>query len=454
MPRCLSLLFSRDPERLDLVLDNHRTYCSQMGYGHAVDDAGHVQHPDMMRLYTLHAARRELARMPQGELLMLLTSDSAVYRGRRLEDMMEGRSALHSAAKPQGEAEPDAQLNWLVFRNEPQTHATLGRVIHDFHRKLFHADARSWRDICAPLGGVDYYAQLLGQHLNINWRLDAPNWFAADIFIVNALPEAFRGVDGRYDRHSPLSDPKLGTIVLGEAHKGLRGLPVMQLPEYPPISDAPLSAWNTGSPIALISLYTHHVACYGRISEHNVKRYCDRHGIAYYVYREIPEGMDPAINGTWHKAWLLERHFDQHEWVIWIDADTLFVNQSIPLADVLAGKDMLLAKDIADWEFNAGVMGFRRTPENLATLHHIQRRITAIEDKSSVYASGGDQQQSIFGLLELGRLSPGTVGDFLSANTPPQLRSKDSLLVHYMGIGDGYRTLYMARDDAMSKARG
>jgi uncharacterized protein YijF (DUF1287 family) len=104
--------------------------------------------------------------------------------------------------------------------------------------------------------------------------------------------------------------------------------------------------------------------------------------------------------------WLLSRHLANHDWVIWIDADVLFTNQSKKLEPLLENRDALFAKDIGGWEFNAGMLN----------------------------------EQYIV--------------DCLSINTPPQLAASDTLLTHYLGWGEPYRSVYMADDDAMSQRSG
>ncbi|MDZ4354884.1 MAG: galactosyl transferase GMA12/MNN10 family protein, partial [Variovorax sp.] len=100
------------------------------------------------------------------------------------------------------------------------------------------------------------------------------------------------------------------------------------------------------------------------------------------------------------------------------------------------------------------VMGFRHTEGNLALLTQLWERITGVDDKSTVYASQGDQYYTNVVLGEHGLIGDAVITDLLSINTPPHLAGDDSLLVHFVGLGEPYRSVYMADVDARSKRLG
>jgi hypothetical protein len=449
MPTCLSLVSTREPDMMALALDNHRTYCARFQYTHSWMDTSHIRDARLDKMHTLHLALQALRDLPEGELLMLIAAGSAVYRPIALDTLMQGRDVLLTFGRNEPGCEPVPQMNWLVLRNTPQARKTLTQAIAAVHLQALHTAGVTDAVVFSGLGALGYYEQLAGTHLNLAWLNDRDAWFQANIFVVNTFCSPLHGNDGLV-HDNPFTDHRLALLVLQQVNAALHDLPYMQQPAYPPLSDEPYSAYNPDSPVALVTLYTHHINAYARISEHNVKRYCDRHGLAYHVYRAIPPDLDASVNGTWHKAWLLERHFDQHEWVIWIDADILFTNPAQKLTALLPGRDLLLAKDLGGYEFNAGVMGFRCTEKNRTVLARIQARIEAISDKSSVYASGSDQLQCVLALGELGLLDGTTVVDCLSVNTPPIFRTPSTMMVHYIGLGEPYRSMYMAMDDSQS----
>lgn len=242
-------------------------------------------------------------------------------------------------------------------------------------------------------------------------------------------------------RDEILHDANLQALLVREANRALvHRQPVLQPPRYPALGNEQLTSINPGARIAFLTLYTHHVETYARVSQHNVCRYCERHGYAYHVYREIPEGIGPSIDGSWVRTWLLQPHLADHDWVIWVDADVLFYNQSRPIEPLLEGRDLLLAKDVCAWLFNSGVMGFRNTPRNLDLLRRIWSRIGEVADKSGFYSSMGDQFYTNEGLKQEGLLDEGSVLDNLTISTPPLLAGEDTLLVHFVSLVEPYRS--------------
>ena len=96
-------------------------------------------------------------------------------------------------------------------------------------------------------------------------------------------------------------------------------------------------------------------------------------------------------------------------------------------------------------------MGFRNTARNAELLARIWARIGSVDDKSTVYASQGDQYYTNEVLMEEGLVGEQNILDNLSINTPPHLASEDSLLVHFINLGEPYRSVYMAAMDARSQ---
>ncbi|MEZ2352531.1 hypothetical protein [Caballeronia sp. RCC_10] len=112
-----------------------------------------------------------------------------------------------------------------------------------------------------------------------------------------------------------------------------KGRPYLTLPSQSESQavDTPYQALNADSPIALVVLYTPNIRAYGEIAERNLRRYCARHGYALHAYRDAPQEAGQNASGNWPKPWVLRRHLPAHEWVVWIDADVLVIDQSTPL---------------------------------------------------------------------------------------------------------------------------
>jgi hypothetical protein len=213
---------------------------------------------------------------------------------------------------------------------------------------------------------------------------------------------------------------------------------------------APYEVVNEHAPIALAMLYTPNIGEYGAIAERNLRRYCLRHGYALHLYRDIPADSGHNATGNWLKPWLLRRHLHAHDWIFWIDADVLVTDQRKPLESLLHDRDRVIAMDIS-WRFNSGIMGFRNTQQNRDVLAEVEQTISGIADKSNTYASGGDQDVFIKVLDRHGMALDGELLDCTTLNTPYQLQSRASFMVHYMHMWPSLRALAMRDGDRASQ---
>lgn len=143
-----------------------------------------------------------------------------------------------------------------------------------------------------------------------------------------------------------------------------------------------------------------------------------------------------------------------HEWIVWVDADILFVNQHKRLEPLLADRDILAAHDIGPWVINAGVLGFRRTANNAAFVDEIHRHVSAAPDKSSTYANGGDQTIIANLLRERLDWTLHDGHDCVSINTPWYFQQPSSSMVHFVAIISPLRALLMAAQERVSLQLG
>ncbi|WP_232470943.1 hypothetical protein [Caballeronia hypogeia] len=207
---------------------------------------------------------------------------------------------------------------------------------------------------------------------------------------------------------------------------------------------APRTVYNPNKPIALVTLYTPNVACYGRIAEANFRRYCERHGYTLYVHREIPAHLnDGKTSGNWLKPALLREYLPSHQWVFWLDADVLINDMNQRLEPFTQGREFILARDVGSWMFNSGIMGFQRNQRNYDAFADIMDQCAKLEDKSHVYASEGDQFHFIRAFKDL---QASQVSNFIDINTPWVYRRPDSFMVHYIGMWQDNRALLMEHD--------
>jgi hypothetical protein len=444
MPLCLTF-FNRLDEP---VLRNHGHYCRKFGYPHVWVESEQIVHPALRDSAKYAEILRRLRALDEGDWMLFLDGNSVVFHPMAVETLLADRD-LVVVDGPHGLA----LTNMMILRNTAANRALLHALMVETGQVI--ARVAPYLDEAAllrPAGMLACNALIGDCYVNVSWRITA--WFNARIFVVGLGALRTLDPDGRaFD--DMLHDINLQRLLVRRVNAALMdGQPALPPPAYPPISEDSVTSINAGAPIAFVTLYTHHINTYARVSEHNVRRYCERYGHAYHVYRGIPEELDPEINGTWVKSWLVKRHLAQHRWVIWVDADILFVNQSKRIEPLLEGRDLLLAKDIGGWAFNAGVMGFRNIERNAELLTRIWERITGVDDKSTVYSSQGDQFYTNEVLREQGLVGEDCVLDNLSINTPPHLACDDSLLVHFVNLGEPYRSVYMADFDARSQRQG
>ena len=441
MPLCMTFFDRMD----EPVLRNHAHYCRRFDYPHLWIESDHIAHPALRDSARYAEILRRLRALDEADWLLFLDGNSVVLHPMAVETLMADRELL-VVDGPGGLA----LTNMMILRNTAANRALLHALILAAGNVIACVAPRLDESaLLRPAGMLECNALIADCYVNVSWRITG--WFNARIFVVNLASLPKLEADGRV-AEDMLHDLNLQRLLVRRVNAALMdGQPVLQPPAYPALSDDLASSVNAGAPIALVTLYTHHINDYARVSEHNVRRYCERHGYAYHVYRAIPGELDPAINGTWVKSWLVQRHLAQHQWVIWVDADILFVNQAKRLEPLLEGRDLLLAKDVGAWSFNAGVMGFRSTPRNAGLLKRIWERITGVGDKSTVYSSQGDQYYTNEVLREEGLVGEDCILDNLSINTPPHLATEETLLVHFVNLGEPYRSVYMADVDAASQ---
>ncbi|SFO72267.1 galactosyl transferase GMA12/MNN10 family protein [Variovorax sp. OK605] len=445
MPLCLSFLQRRD----DAVLRNHAHYCRLHGYPHQWVESERILHPALRASAKYSEILRHLRTLAEGDWLFFIDGDSVVFHPVAIDALMQGRDLLAAESPPAGSLGGLAMTNMMVLRHTAANRAMLHQLIVD----AGHVIARVARRIdeaarLRPAGMRGCNAMEQGVYVNVSWRI--AQWHQAPVFVVHlgASPVEVDGEPGE----DMLHDLNLQRVLVDQVNASLtQGSPVLQPPAYPEISAAAADSYNPEARIAFLTLYTPHIQAYARVSEHNVRRYCDRHGHAYHVYRDIPAAIGPGINGSWIRSWLINQHLAHHEWVIWVDADVVFRNPARRIEPLLEGRDLLLAKDIGAWQFNSGVMGFRNTPGNARLLDRIWERIGAVADKSAVYSSQGDQYYTNEVLGEEGLVGEPHILDNLSINTPPHLASDDTLLVHFINLSEPYRSVYMAAMDARSQ---
>ncbi len=449
MPLCLSYFHRTDPE----VLRNHAHYARLHGYPHASVESEGIFHPQLRDAHRYSQILRHLRGLAEGDWLLFLHADSVVFCPVPVERLLVGRDAL-IVDGPSVHGFPGRVMSgMLVLRNTAANRRMLHEMVSDAsHVIALESDRLDESMRLREVGVLPCYAVVDDTYVHVSWR--TANWPDARVFALDLSSLPVRGRHG-VEAVDILHDLSLQNLLVRQINRALmHGERVLQPPAYPALSADALSSYNPQARLAFVMLYTEHIASYARVAEHNFKRYCDRHGHALHVYREVPAALGEGVKGNWAKPWVLRQHLCQHEWVVWIDADMLFLNPARPFAPLLEGRDLFFAKDIGAWRVNSGLMGFRNTPANALLLDELCKRLAEVPDKSSVYASMGDQYFVNAVLRERELDGEAQVLDFVSINTPHYLRQPDTLLVHFLGLGEPYRSVYMADQDQLSLRNG
>lgn len=221
----------------------------------------------------------------------------------------------------------------------------------------------------------------------------------------------------------------------------------MPKPEMP---KEKFSVYNPGKSIAIVSLYTPEISDYAVYSEQNIKKYCEKNNYTFYVYREkIEQNSSP----NWSKAQAILNHFDDHDDIVWMDSDTLVFNPEKKFEDILSRctktKKIVACEDIGTNNknlpkgsmFNSGVIIFRN---HNYTKNILKKWRDFDGDKSSLYASGGDQEI----LCEILKKSDGfghnrKIFPMNQFNTEPRMINNETFIIHFMAYPIQLKTIFM-----------
>lgn len=374
-------------------------------------------------------------RTPDAHIVLLLTEHAAIVRPVPLSHLIGDRDFLLISTS--GEA---PQPNIQIWRNTATSRSRLADVVMQckLGGQSFTGEAR----LLAQLDSVPWHATIDGlcAAMYTGPNID-PRWSVVPTFAISVDDET----------HSPVdmgSIPRFRDTLfahIDECMGGARSYFAIDWSDSIPLDER--STFSPGRSIAFVTLYTPEIDVYAHIAEMNFRQYCELHGHTLHVHRAIPPEIGLSGTGNWIKPWLLHAYLAHHEWVIWLDADVLIGNHALQIEPLLEGRDRLLARDIGQWPFNSGVMGFRRTHANLAMLSDLMHTITALPDRSSVYAGNGDQYYFIEAMKRHGLLDNTEIRSLLAINTPWFFSCRDSFIVHYFGMWPQMRALMMDRDE-------
>ena len=419
------------------TLANHRYYAKQRGYRHEWVDGTRM--PDSLQLrclYRYEVLLNALRRAAPGELVLLLSEDSAIVEPVAIDDLMANRDWLLVSTSSHSLAQVDVQ----IWRNTPAVRLIVLQIIDRCRlggeRLTSEAQLFSGQDTHHYMETINGVCPVMQAGYNFD-----PGWSRVPTFAISIddAPEnpSCKGVS-----------PRFRDVLVERINRHRRcAVPIFSSSEHTVEDTAERSVYNPGCPIAVTMLYTANIRDYARIAERNFRRYCELHGYTLYVHRAIPVEVGLNASGNWFKPWLLHAYMQHHEWVLWLDADVLVNDMQQKLEPLMVDRDVLLAHDVGQWAFNSGVMGFRRTARNDAMLRELMNDIANLMDRSSVYASDGDQAYFIRALQRAGLLDDDVLTDLVALNTPWNLRRPDSFIVHYYGMWTEMRAMMMAYDE-------
>ena len=417
------------------LVENHASYARQLGYAHHVVDGTHVWGPRQPVFFRYHAIYHHLGQIDEGSLLLVLDQFAVVYWPHPLAPSFDGVDSLVCA---QAGDEAVCNTSMLLLRNTPAVREQLRQLVELVsHWAVYILDDSEQPEntvvgrIFAPVSGTHPMAnglypsvQATGTHGSYYESIhtvrplvanDAPVWRRTAQRWTPSLDYDFRGVQNLVEEAAALA-------------RGERPA-FLALSEGAAATEDELHL-NPDAGIAFVSLYTHHIASYGRVHEESFARYCLRHGYGYHLYRKVPD-FAGELTGSWAKPHVMRRHLAAHAFVLWVDADILVFDQSRPMEALVEGRQALVANDHTAWNMNSSVVGVRNTPAMHALLDDVCQQIELAPDRSSIHANGGDQTYFANAFRSRGLITQAQVVDSLSLDAPAIYASADSHFVHF-----------------------
>lgn len=268
----------------------------------------------------------------------------------------------------------------------------------------------------------------------------------------------------------------LGAFAVSKAHYiyrwlSLGGPIISPQPKLNELSDHPLLP-NMKRKILVLMAYTTNIADYGDISASINKRFADRHGYDFILYRtnERPPESKDGRHITWDKiAWIMKA-FQEHkdtDFVFWIDCDAYFADQSKKLEGIIPGGGdiSICCNTRLSKNTNTGAMLVRRCPWSFNFLcelwkmgapdsrwHKEKYHEQSALDEMMIWDTFGMGKSHPFTILTKNKIytgcsTEGHIALFKSDafNTDAMDKSSDSLkvlnqfVVHRMGTSAEYR---------------
>ncbi|WP_175892792.1 hypothetical protein [Burkholderia cepacia] len=445
---------------VDGLVDNHAHYARSHGYAHAIADGTHVFGRRQAVLYKYQAIFHALVSAPDDCLVLVLDPFSVIYDGQALDTVSQGHDAIVTNQEP-GSGLP--ATSGMIFRSTAAIRERMRALVLEIGK---------WAAYLPEYAACEEAMLLSRSFSPLPFEIRLANGHFASIqavwddgLAIDSLPDALPLVAHNAPRwrwHSgqwmPTADYDFRYVLalLDDARQIANGTVPHAAQRWHAAKGrvrASAMHMNLGARIAFVTLNTADIAGYGEIHEENFVRYCRRHGYGYHVYRESPKDIPDGITANWAKAHLVRKHLDEHTFVFWVDADVLAINQHSLVDELIDGRDFIIGTDHTAWSMNSCMFGIRSTPSMHALIDHICDRIESVGDRSSVYASGGDQQAIQEGLRDFGMLDARHIVDAMALAASPVYATRESRFVHFPAQHNHYRAVTMAIWNRWSRVR-
>lgn len=445
---------------VDGLVDNHGRYARGRGYRHAIVDGTHVYGERQQVLHKYHAIIAQLVTMEQGALLLVLDPFSVVLGQHALPDVADGYDAIVTT---QTSKSPLPAASGMIFRNVPDVRERLRKLVVELGKWAMRLPER--QHACEATLLAEHFPPLpFDQPLATGYFASAQTvWgdglaidgvVGAHPLVAHHAPE-WQQIDGVW-APTPDYDFRYVLALVDDAARVQRGEQPRAMDDWRAAHQRtrePARHLNPHADIAFVSLHTSHIAGYGDLHEENFVRYCARHGYAYHAYREPPAFLPAGVDANWAKLHLIREHLPDHAFVFWVDADILAIDQRQTVDSVIDGRDFVIGTDHTAWAINSCMIGVGNVAPMRELVERICARIENIGDRSSVYASGGDQQAIYVELLEAGMIDARYIVDATSLASSPVYATRDSRFVHFPAQHNHYRAVTMRVWDRLSHQR-
>lgn len=107
--------------------------------------------------------------------------------------------------------------------------------------------------------------------------------------------------------------------------------------------------------IAIVTFYDDACKDYAVLSDKSKQAYCDKYGYKYFLHRER---MSPQFDHpTWEKPKIMLSHFNDFDYIMWMDADAIISNMDFDVSELFGEKVIYMSKDVNG--YNAGVFAIK-----------------------------------------------------------------------------------------------